>query len=58
MAGLHFRATAAAGYDRTVGQMTQRIVPSLLRAPPTSRQASKYSMSRQAPVLRLRRRPR
>jgi ubiquinone/menaquinone biosynthesis C-methylase UbiE len=32
MAGLHFGDTAAAGYDRTVGQMTQRIVPFLLRA--------------------------
>jgi ubiquinone/menaquinone biosynthesis C-methylase UbiE len=29
---LHFRDTAAAGYDRSVGVMTRRIVPSLLRA--------------------------
>src|SRR4051812_21249917 len=32
MAELHFPATAVAGYDRTVGEMTQRIVPILLRA--------------------------
>ena len=32
MAKLQFRDTAAAGYDRSVGIMTQRIVPSLLRA--------------------------
>jgi ubiquinone/menaquinone biosynthesis C-methylase UbiE len=32
MAELQFRETAAAGYDRSVGEMTRRIVPSLLRA--------------------------
>jgi ubiquinone/menaquinone biosynthesis C-methylase UbiE len=32
MAELHFRETAAAGYDRSVGEMTRRIVPPLLRA--------------------------
>ena len=32
MAELQFRDTAAAGYDRSVGEMTRRIVPSLLRA--------------------------
>jgi ubiquinone/menaquinone biosynthesis C-methylase UbiE len=32
MAGLQFRDTAAAGYDRTIGEMTRRLVPSLLRA--------------------------
>jgi ubiquinone/menaquinone biosynthesis C-methylase UbiE len=32
MAGLQFRDTAAAGYDRSVGEMTRRIVPALLRA--------------------------
>ena len=32
MSGLQFRDTAAAGYDRSVGEMTRRIVPALLRA--------------------------
>jgi ubiquinone/menaquinone biosynthesis C-methylase UbiE len=32
MAELQFRDTAAAGYDRSVGEMTRRIVPSLLGA--------------------------
>ena len=32
MPELHFRDTAAAGYDRSVGVMTRRIVPALLRA--------------------------
>jgi len=32
MAELQFRETAAAGYDRSVGEMTRRIVPPLLRA--------------------------
>jgi hypothetical protein len=32
MAKLQFRETAAAGYDRSVGEMTLRIVPSVLRA--------------------------
>jgi len=32
MAGLQFRDTATAGYDRSVGEMTRRIVPALLRA--------------------------
>jgi cyclopropane fatty-acyl-phospholipid synthase-like methyltransferase len=32
MAELQFRDTAAAGYDRSVGEMTRRILPSLLRA--------------------------
>jgi cyclopropane fatty-acyl-phospholipid synthase-like methyltransferase len=32
MAELQFRAAAAAGYDRSVGEMTRRIVPSLLGA--------------------------
>src|SRR5215212_6695339 len=32
MAELQFRDTAAAGYDRSVGEMTRRIVPALLRA--------------------------
>jgi ubiquinone/menaquinone biosynthesis C-methylase UbiE len=32
MAELHFSETAAAGYDRSVGEMTRRIVPPLLRA--------------------------
>jgi ubiquinone/menaquinone biosynthesis C-methylase UbiE len=32
MAELQFRETAAAGYDRSVGEMTRQIVPSLLRA--------------------------
>jgi ubiquinone/menaquinone biosynthesis C-methylase UbiE len=32
MAELQFRDTAAAGYDRSVGEMTHRIVPILLRA--------------------------
>ncbi len=32
MAELQFRETAAAGYDRSVGVMTRRIVPALLRA--------------------------
>jgi ubiquinone/menaquinone biosynthesis C-methylase UbiE len=32
MAGLQFPETAAAGYDRSVGEMTRRIVPTLLRA--------------------------
>ena len=32
MAELQFRDTAAAGYDRSVGEMTRRIVPVLLRA--------------------------
>src|SRR5688500_10782619 len=30
MAELHFREAAAAGYDRSVGEMTRRIVPPLL----------------------------
>jgi hypothetical protein len=34
MAGLHFGDTAAAGYDRTVGQMTQRIPVLRLRRRP------------------------
>ena len=32
MAELQFREAAAAGYDRSVGEMTRRIVPALLRA--------------------------
>jgi ubiquinone/menaquinone biosynthesis C-methylase UbiE len=32
MVELQFRETAAAGYDRSVGEMTRRIVPALLRA--------------------------
>jgi hypothetical protein len=32
MDGPRFRETAAAGYDATVGEMTRRIVPALLRA--------------------------
>ncbi len=32
MPELQFRDTAAAGYDRSVGVMTRRIVPALLRA--------------------------
>jgi ubiquinone/menaquinone biosynthesis C-methylase UbiE len=32
MTGLQFRGTAAAGYDRSVGEMTRRILPALLRA--------------------------
>jgi hypothetical protein len=32
MADLQFRVTAAAGYDRGVGEMTRRIVPVLVRA--------------------------
>jgi hypothetical protein len=32
MAELQFRDAAAAGYDRSVGEMTRRIVPSLLGA--------------------------
>ena len=32
MAELQFRETASAGYDATVGEMTRRIVPALLRA--------------------------
>ncbi len=32
MAELQFRESAAAGYDRSVGEMTRRIVPLLLRA--------------------------
>ena len=32
MAALHFRETAAAGYDRNIGEMTRRVAPSLLRA--------------------------
>ncbi len=32
MTGLQFRDTAAAGYDRSVGEMTRRVVPALLRA--------------------------
>jgi ubiquinone/menaquinone biosynthesis C-methylase UbiE len=32
MAELHFRDTAAVGYDRSVGEMTRRTVPALLRA--------------------------
>jgi ubiquinone/menaquinone biosynthesis C-methylase UbiE len=32
MAELQFRETAAAGYDRGVGEVTRRIVPALLRA--------------------------
>jgi ubiquinone/menaquinone biosynthesis C-methylase UbiE len=32
MAETQFRESAAAGYDRSVGEMTQRIVPLLLRA--------------------------
>ncbi len=32
MTELQFRDTAAAGYDRSVGEMTRRIIPSLLRA--------------------------
>jgi ubiquinone/menaquinone biosynthesis C-methylase UbiE len=32
VAELQFRETAAAGYDRSVGEMTRRIVPALLRA--------------------------
>ncbi len=32
MAELQFRETAAAGYDQSVGEMTRRILPALLRA--------------------------
>ena len=32
MAELQFRDTAAAGYDRSIGVMTRRVVPLLLRA--------------------------
>jgi ubiquinone/menaquinone biosynthesis C-methylase UbiE len=32
MTGLQFRETAAVGYDRSVGEMTRRVVPLLLRA--------------------------
>ena len=36
MAELQFRDIAAAGYDRSVGEMTRRIVPSL-QTPPSRR---------------------
>ena len=32
MSELQFRGIAAAGYDRSVGEMTRRVVPALLRA--------------------------
>jgi hypothetical protein len=31
MIELQFRGTAAAGYERRVGEMTRRIIPALLR---------------------------